>query len=69
VRQILHNGIFSANINDEIGDYFQSAKGVRQGYPMSSIMFNMVSVFGTKIVLNAQRDGLCFFPALDFVEN
>ena len=35
VSQILKNGIVSVKINDEIGPYIQSAKGVRQCDPLS----------------------------------
>src|ERR1041385_5244164 len=35
VEQILYNGTVSIKLNGVVGPYFQSAKGVRQGDPMS----------------------------------
>lgn len=35
VKQILHNGTMSIKLNNCVGPYFQSAKGVRQGDPHS----------------------------------
>jgi hypothetical protein len=35
VKKVLHNGTVSVKINNEVGKYFQSAKGVRQGDPLS----------------------------------
>uniref|UniRef100_A0A8I6XAP1 Reverse transcriptase domain-containing protein n=1 Tax=Hordeum vulgare subsp. vulgare TaxID=112509 RepID=A0A8I6XAP1_HORVV len=31
------------NVNDDIGHYFQTHKGLRQGDPMSPILFNVVA--------------------------
>jgi hypothetical protein len=52
-HQIPHNGIVSGKLNDEVGPYFQSAKGVRQGDPFSPTLFNMVAEILAKMVLQA----------------
>jgi hypothetical protein len=63
VKQILHNGTVSVKINNTLGPYFQSAKGVRQGDPLSPFLFNSVVQCLTKMVLEAQSNdlvvGLC----------
>ena len=56
-------------MNDVMGPYFQSAKGVRQGDPMSPTLFNMVAESLTKMVLCAQKNGLITGFAADLVEN
>jgi hypothetical protein len=54
IRQSLHNGTVSVKINNEMGPYFQSTKGVRQGDPMVPFLLNMVGESLTKMVLQAQ---------------
>jgi hypothetical protein len=43
-------------INNKIGPYFQSHKGVRQGDPLSILLFNMVADCITRMVLRAQQN-------------
>jgi hypothetical protein len=45
-------------LNDQIGPYFHSYKGVRQGDPMSPLLFNIVAGCLTRLVLKAQSNGL-----------
>ena len=33
----------AVNVNDEVGPYFQTKKGLRQGDPLSHILFNLVA--------------------------
>ena len=68
-KSILYNGTVSVKMNDVMGPYFQSAKGVRQGDPMSPTLFNMVAESLTKMVLCAQKNGLITGFASDLVEN
>ena len=42
ICQTLHNGSMAVKINDEMGPYFRSAKGVRQGDPLAPFLFNMI---------------------------
>jgi hypothetical protein len=69
IRQIFHNGTVTVKLNDEIGAYFQSTKGVRQGDPLSPFLFNMGGEVLTKMVLQAQHNGLFVGLAPDLVEN
>jgi hypothetical protein len=43
-------------INNKIGPYFQSHKGVRQGDPLSILLFNMVADCITRMMLRAQQN-------------
>jgi hypothetical protein len=56
-------------MNDELGPYFQSAKGVRQGDPLSPTLFNMVGESLTKMVLTAQKNGLFVGLVADLIPN
>jgi hypothetical protein len=40
IDKILYNGTVSVRINNMNGPYFQSCKGVRQGDPLSPLLFN-----------------------------
>jgi hypothetical protein len=68
VRQSLHNGTVSVKINNEVGPYFQSAKGVRQGDPLAPFLFNMVGESLTKMVLQAQHNDLFEGLAPDLID-
>ena len=68
VSQVLKNGTVSVKINDEIGPYIQSAKGVRQGDPHSPFLFNIAAECLTKMVLSAHKNGLVKGLAADLIE-
>ena len=67
-KMILYNGTVCVKMNNELGNYFQSAKGVRQGDPMSPTLFNMVAECLTKMVLSAQDNGLITGFAADIID-
>uniref|UniRef100_A0A8I7B9N1 Reverse transcriptase domain-containing protein n=1 Tax=Hordeum vulgare subsp. vulgare TaxID=112509 RepID=A0A8I7B9N1_HORVV len=69
IRRILVGGTISVKLNDEVGEYFQSAKGVRQGDPLSPFLFNLAADCLTKMVLKAQENGMFTGLATDLVEN
>ena len=48
----------SVKVNDLTGPYFISHKGVRQGDPLSPILFNFAADYLTRMVRQAQRNGL-----------
>jgi hypothetical protein len=58
IKQTLFGGTVSVKINDEMGPYFQSAKGVRQGDSMSPTLFNLIAEAHTKMVLRAQANDM-----------
>ena len=44
-------------MNDDIGHYFQTHKGLRQGDPMSPILFNIVAGMLTILLGRAKEAG------------
>jgi hypothetical protein len=44
-------------VNDEIGHYFQTRKGLRQGNPFSSILFNLVADMLAILINRTKEDG------------
>lgn len=48
----------SVKLNNLVGPYIKSYKGVRQGDPLSSILFNFVADGLTRMILKAQSNGL-----------
>ena len=44
-------------VNDDIGRYFQTKKGLRQGYPLSPILFNIVADMLTIMIERTKTDG------------
>jgi hypothetical protein len=49
-----HMGI---KVNDQIGLYFQTREGLRQGYPLSPILFNVVVDMLAIMINRAKADG------------
>ena len=43
IKSFISGGSVAVNINDEVGPYFQTKKRVRQGDPLSPILFNIVA--------------------------
>ena len=44
-------------VNDDIGHYFQTLKGLRQGDPLSLILFNLVADMLAILIARAKEDG------------
>jgi hypothetical protein len=44
-------------VNDQIGLYFQTREGLRQGYPLSPILFNVVVDMLAIMINRAKADG------------
>lgn len=55
---VVKGGTISVKLNDQLGPYFVSHKGVRQGDPLSPILFNFAADCLTRMVHNAQSNGL-----------
>src|SRR6185312_108726 len=58
IKQVVSGGTVSLKVNDLTGSYFMSHKGLRQGDPLSPILFNFVTDNLTRMVRQAQRNGL-----------
>jgi hypothetical protein len=42
ILKVMSRGSVTVKVNDNIGHYFQTGKGVREGDPLSPILFNIV---------------------------
>lgn len=58
IKMVVTGGTMSVKLNNQEGPYFMSHKGVRQGDPLSPILFNFAAVCLTRMVHNAQVNGL-----------
>jgi hypothetical protein len=66
---VVTNGTLSVKVNDNVGPYFASCKGVRQGDPFAPFLFNMAANSLSKMVSLAQQNGLITGLANNLVEN
>lgn len=57
IDQIVRGGIVGVKLNDDIGHYFQSKKGLRQGDPLSPILFNLVADMLAILIQRAKDNG------------
>jgi hypothetical protein len=58
VRAILHQASFCVRINDVNSNYVVAGKGLKQGDPLSPILFNFMSDVFTKILYKAASNNL-----------
>jgi len=56
VQAFISGGRVAININDEVGPYFQTKKGLRQGDPLSPILFNIIADMLAIIIKRAKAD-------------
>jgi hypothetical protein len=68
IQKILTDDTVSVKINNKTGPYFKSAKGVRQGDPLSPFLFNAAVQCLAKMVLEAQQNGLLVGLAPDLID-
>ena len=57
VENFVTGGSVGIKINDDIGHYFQTKKGLRQGDPISPILFNIVADMLSILIKRAKDDG------------
>jgi len=69
IKMILMNGSVSITVNQTEGSTFETGKGLRQGDPLSPIMFNLVVDILTRMLKKAVAAGLIKGLGTDLVEN
>ncbi|KAK1570145.1 hypothetical protein QYE76_027234 [Lolium multiflorum] len=68
IKKVVTNGTLSVKVNDNVGPYFASCKGVRQGDPFAPFLFNMAANSLSKMISLAQQNGLIKGLADNLVE-
>jgi hypothetical protein len=58
IKCVLENGNVAFKLNNSVSLYFLSFKGVRQGDPLSPLLFNIVADVLTRMVYMAQQNQL-----------
>jgi hypothetical protein len=57
IGRFIQGGSVRIKVNDDIGNYFQTLKGLRQGDPLSPILFNIVADMLAILIARAKEDG------------
>jgi retron-type reverse transcriptase len=57
IKQYVQGGSVEIRVNDDIGHNFQTKKGLRQGDPLSPILFNIVADVLAILISRAKEDG------------
>jgi hypothetical protein len=58
IKNVLFNEIVAIKLNDNIGPYFQTYKGVRQEDQLSPLLFNFVADCLTRMMMMAQMNNM-----------
>jgi hypothetical protein len=62
IKTFISGGSVAVNVNDDIGHYFRTKKGLRQGDPLSPLLFkimvDMLKVFISRTKLDGQFEGV-----------
>lgn len=57
IEQIVQSGNVSVRVNDQLGPFFKTKKGLRQGDPLPPILFNIAIDFLQELVCRAISQG------------
>jgi hypothetical protein len=58
INSFVSGGSVAIKINDDFGRYFQTLKGLRQGDPLSPMLFNIVAYMLAIMIKRVKVDGL-----------
>jgi hypothetical protein len=57
IQEFISRGSVGIKVNEDIGHYFQTRKGLRQGDPLSLILFNIIADMLAIMINRAKQDG------------
>jgi hypothetical protein len=57
INNFVEKGSVGIRVNNDIGHNFQTRKGLRQGDPLSPILFNIIDDMLTILIARATEDG------------
>jgi hypothetical protein len=57
IKNFVEKGSVGIRVNNGIGHYFQTRKGLRQGDPLSPILFNIIADMLAVLIARAKEDG------------
>jgi hypothetical protein len=57
ISSFVQGGSVGIKVNDDIGHYFQTRKGLRQGNPLSPLLFNIVADMLAILIAREKKDG------------
>jgi hypothetical protein len=57
IKTFISGGSVAVNVNDDVGHYFQTKKVLRQGDPLSPLLFNIIVDLLKVIISRAKLDG------------
>jgi hypothetical protein len=57
IQEFITCGSVGIRVNEEIGHYFQTRKGLHQGDPISPILFNIIANMLAIMINRAKEDG------------
>jgi hypothetical protein len=57
IDNFVTRGTVGIKVNDDIGHYFRTYKGLRQGDPLSPILFNLIADMLAILIARAKEDG------------
>lgn len=57
VNHFVSKGCVGIKVNNDVGHYFQTKKGLRQGDPLSPLLFNLVADMLTILISRVKEDG------------
>jgi hypothetical protein len=64
IQEFISRGSVGIRVNEDIGYYFQTRKGLRQGNPLSSVLLNIVADMLAIMINRAKEDGTFPFKYL-----